>query len=161
MPSRRRPGPHGVRIGLAERLVDGRPRAVRGVRPQVRVGVQRLGRDRRDGNPLQRPAGVTSLPTESATDVRALGARIAVLPIGSFEQHGDHLPLATDSLIAMLIAAEISAASASYSCRRSRSAARTSTPVLARLSACVPALSTRSSETLQTHSTARGCDSWS
>jgi creatinine amidohydrolase len=53
---------------------------------------------------------MTSLPTESAADVRALGARIAVLPIGSFEQHGDHLPLATDSLIATLIAAEISAA---------------------------------------------------
>jgi creatinine amidohydrolase len=53
---------------------------------------------------------MTSLPTESAADVRAVDARIAVLPIGSFEQHGDHLPLATDSLIATLVAAEISAA---------------------------------------------------
>lgn len=50
---------------------------------------------------------MTGLPTESASDVRARDARIAVLPIGSFEQHGDHLPLATDSLIATLIAAEI------------------------------------------------------
>lgn len=53
---------------------------------------------------------MTSLPSESAADVRALDARIAVLPIGSFEQHGDHLPLATDSLIATLIAAELAAA---------------------------------------------------
>jgi creatinine amidohydrolase len=53
---------------------------------------------------------MTTLPTETAGDVRALGARIAVLPIGSFEQHGDHLPLATDSLIASRIAVEISRA---------------------------------------------------
>lgn len=53
---------------------------------------------------------MTVLPTQTAIDVRNLDARTAVLPIGSFEQHGEHLPLATDSLIAALIAAEISSA---------------------------------------------------
>jgi creatinine amidohydrolase len=53
---------------------------------------------------------MTSFPADTAGDVRATGPRIAVLPIGSFEQHGDHLPLATDSLIATLIAGQISRA---------------------------------------------------
>ncbi|MCK9926221.1 creatininase family protein [Frankia sp. Mgl5] len=47
---------------------------------------------------------VTTATTE---DVRALGARIAVLPVGSFEQHGDFLPLTTDTLIASAIARRI------------------------------------------------------
>jgi creatinine amidohydrolase len=53
---------------------------------------------------------MTGLPTETADDVRQLGASVAVLPIGSFEQHGSHLPMATDSLIATLIAKDVSAA---------------------------------------------------
>lgn len=47
------------------------------------------------------------LTTATSTDEARRGASIAVLPVGSFEQHGDHLPLATDTLIAGLVAAGI------------------------------------------------------
>ncbi len=50
------------------------------------------------------------LPTDTATDIRAAGYTIAVLPVGSLEQHGDHLPITTDTLVACLIAQEISRA---------------------------------------------------
>lgn len=40
------------------------------------------------------------LPTSTTTDEQARAASVAVLPIGSFEQHGRHLPLSTDTLIA-------------------------------------------------------------
>ncbi|MEV0453643.1 creatininase family protein [Catellatospora methionotrophica] len=48
------------------------------------------------------------LPTTTATEVAAQGARIAVIPVGSFEQHGSHLPLSTDTIIACAIAEAIS-----------------------------------------------------
>ncbi len=49
-----------------------------------------------------------SLVTTATTDdIRALSARVAVLPVGSFEQHGDFLPLTTDTLIASAIARRI------------------------------------------------------
>ncbi|MFD4675548.1 creatininase family protein [Lentzea sp. NPDC058450] len=44
-------------------------------------------------------------PSDTTVDVR--GKRVAVLPVGSTEQHGPHLPLATDSVIAWTIASEI------------------------------------------------------
>src|SRR3712207_4387033 len=37
-------------------------------------------------------------------------ASIAVLPVGSFEQHGDYLPLATDTLVACAIAQRVATA---------------------------------------------------
>jgi creatinine amidohydrolase len=48
------------------------------------------------------------LPTQVTTDPEVLDARLAVLPVGSFEQHGPHLPLVTDTLIAAAVADGIS-----------------------------------------------------
>ncbi|MFF2848718.1 creatininase family protein [Streptomyces sp. NPDC058001] len=50
------------------------------------------------------------LPADTTEDVRARGARVAVLPVGSFEQHGPHLPLVTDTVIACAVAREAAAA---------------------------------------------------
>jgi creatinine amidohydrolase len=51
-----------------------------------------------------------SLPASTTVDERERAARVAVLPIGSFEQHGPYLPLATDTIVACAIATRIAAA---------------------------------------------------
>lgn len=59
----------------------------------------------------EQPAPATALlPTDTMEDVRARRPAIALLPIGSFEQHGAHLPLTTDTVIACTIAGELAAA---------------------------------------------------
>lgn len=50
------------------------------------------------------------LPTITTVDVQERAPRVAVLPIGSFEQHGGHLPLITDAAIASVISRELAAA---------------------------------------------------
>ncbi|MFE6686739.1 creatininase family protein [Streptomyces sp. NPDC057743] len=54
-----------------------------------------------------RPA--PGLPTDTTEDVRARRPALALLPVGSFEQHGAHLPLTTDTLIACAIAEQLAA----------------------------------------------------
>ncbi|GHC33050.1 creatininase family protein [Streptomyces cinnamoneus] len=49
------------------------------------------------------------LPTATTTDVQEQDPRVAVLPVGSFEQHGAYLPLITDTAIASIIAREVGA----------------------------------------------------
>ncbi|MFJ3669780.1 creatininase family protein [Streptomyces sp. NPDC090106] len=61
-----------------------------------------------------RSAAHGPLPADTTQDVRARGAdlsrQVAVLPVGSFEQHGAYLPLTTDTLVACAVAREIAAA---------------------------------------------------
>lgn len=44
------------------------------------------------------------LPSTTSEDEGARAARIALLPVGSLEQHGPHLPLTTDTVIASTLA---------------------------------------------------------
>jgi creatinine amidohydrolase len=57
-----------------------------------------------------RPQAPGLLPPDTTEDIQARKAGVAVLPIGSFEQHGAFLPLVTDTVIACTIAREIAAA---------------------------------------------------
>jgi creatinine amidohydrolase len=50
------------------------------------------------------------LPLSTTVDERERGATVAVLPIGSFEQHGAFLPLTTDTVVATTITEAIAAA---------------------------------------------------
>ncbi len=70
--------------------------------------------ERRKARPTMTASGQRTsppglLPTDTAEEVRQRQPKLAVLPIGSFEQHGAHLPLTTDTVIACTIAAEIAA----------------------------------------------------
>lgn len=47
------------------------------------------------------------ISTATTRDEGDRAATVAVLPVGSFEQHGSHLPLSTDTLIACAIARRI------------------------------------------------------
>ncbi|MFE2040717.1 creatininase family protein [Streptomyces sp. NPDC059477] len=63
---------------------------------------------------IGRAAAHGPLPADTTEDVRVRGAglpsQVAVLPVGSFEQHGRYLPLATDTLVACAVARELAAA---------------------------------------------------
>jgi creatinine amidohydrolase len=48
------------------------------------------------------------ITTATAREEQDHGARVAVLPVGSFEQHGSFLPLITDTIVACLIARRLS-----------------------------------------------------
>ncbi|MBB2938182.1 creatinine amidohydrolase [Amycolatopsis bartoniae] len=50
------------------------------------------------------------LPFTTTTSFSELAAPVAVLPVGSFEQHGAFLPLSTDTVIACTLARELAAA---------------------------------------------------
>ncbi|NEB08184.1 creatininase family protein [Streptomyces coelicoflavus] len=50
---------------------------------------------------------VSLVPADTSEDVRERGAKVAVLPVGSHEQHGPYLPLATDTLVACAVAREL------------------------------------------------------
>lgn len=54
------------------------------------------------------------VPADTTEEVRTraegVSTQVAVLPVGSFEQHGAFLPLATDTLVACAVAREIAAA---------------------------------------------------
>jgi creatinine amidohydrolase len=47
------------------------------------------------------------ITTATSKDEAERNAIVAVLPVGSFEQHGDYLPLATDTIVASVIAGEL------------------------------------------------------
>jgi creatinine amidohydrolase len=47
------------------------------------------------------------LPGATTADEKARAAKCAILPVGSFEQHGDYLPLITDTVVACVVAEEL------------------------------------------------------
>ncbi|MEW6273463.1 MAG: creatininase family protein [Thermodesulfobacteriota bacterium] len=59
-----------------------------------------------------RAASLDRLAWPDVADLVAAGGRTALLPLGSTEQHGPHLPLATDTLIADAVAERLCARSA-------------------------------------------------
>ncbi|QIQ03675.1 creatininase family protein [Streptomyces liangshanensis] len=59
--------------------------------------------------PAVPPPASGLLPGDTTEDVGERRPRVAVLPIGSFEQHGAYLPLVTDTVVACAVASEIAA----------------------------------------------------
>jgi creatinine amidohydrolase len=57
---------------------------------------------------------VNLLTTATSRDEADRDAPVAVLPVGSFEQHGAYLPLITDTVVASVIAQDVSAAFALF-----------------------------------------------
>jgi creatinine amidohydrolase len=53
---------------------------------------------------------MTLLPTATSEDEKRRAAAVAVLPVGSFEQHGAHLPLVTDTVVACAVAGRVATA---------------------------------------------------
>lgn len=48
------------------------------------------------------------LPLDTSPDIAALAPKYALLPVGAMEQHGPHLPVTTDTIIASAIAKRVS-----------------------------------------------------
>ena len=55
------------------------------------------------------PTNVPLITVRTSHEVRDAAADVAVLPVGSFEQHGGHLPLATDTVVAVAVAEALAA----------------------------------------------------
>jgi len=53
---------------------------------------------------------VDIITAATTADEATRGAQLAVLPVGSFEQHGAHLPLATDTIVASAVAHAVATA---------------------------------------------------
>jgi creatinine amidohydrolase len=84
------------------------------------------------------------LPTGTAAETEARRFVHAVLPIGSFEQHGRHLPLITDTVIAETVARELGLAypvfalpPVTISCSHEHRAWRSTVSVSAHTLACI------------------------
>jgi creatinine amidohydrolase len=54
------------------------------------------------------------MPTTTAADHESARARVALLPVGSFEQHGPCLPFTTDTVIACVLSQEIASAYSAF-----------------------------------------------
>ena len=80
------------------------------------------------------------ISTATSHDETARAADVAILPVGSFEQHGGHLPLATDTLIAAAIAERLRLTTICYCYHPLRSELHTNTRTSRAPSASDPSL---------------------